>query len=78
MTNDQLTGKYARLRDELAAAYAEPISAPTRSGRIERLAAELLEIETRLAVLQGAASAIQTIETAASDAAAGSSPRLAA
>lgn len=78
MTNDQLEGKYARLRDELAAAYAEPISAPTRSGRIERLAAELQEIEMRLAVLQGAAAPIQSVEAAAGDAAGGPSPRLAA
>ena len=48
MTNDQLTGKYSRLRDELAAAYAEPhwsLGRTGRTGRIDRLARELADIE---------------------------------
>ena len=57
MTNDQLIGKYTRLRQELTQAYAEPVVSATRSGRIDRLAAELMELERRLALLQAAAPA---------------------
>ena len=52
MTNDQLIGKYTRLRQELTLAYAEPVPSSTRSGRIDRLAAELMELERRIALLQ--------------------------
>jgi hypothetical protein len=50
MTNDQLTGKYTRLRHELEVAYAEPGWSLGRSGRIDRIANELVEIERTLAV----------------------------
>jgi hypothetical protein len=50
MTNDQLTGKYTRLRNELEAAYAEPGCNLGRGGRIDRIANELVEIERTLAV----------------------------
>lgn len=52
MTNDQLIGKYTRLRQELTQAYAEPMSSATRSGLIDRLANELMDLERRIAVLQ--------------------------
>jgi len=52
MTNDQLIGKYTRLRQELTQAYAEPVASATRGGRIDRLASELMELERRLALLQ--------------------------
>lgn len=50
MTNDQLTGKYTRLRNELDAAYAEPGWSLGRGGRIDRIANELAEIERTLSV----------------------------
>ena len=50
MTSDQLTGKYARLRRELAAAHAEPATSAGRSGRIDRIASELAVLEHSLAV----------------------------
>jgi len=50
MTHDQLTGKYTRLRNELEVAYAEPGWSLGRSGRIDRIAGELVEIERTLAV----------------------------
>ena len=49
MTLDQLTGKYARLRAELAEAYAEPEWSACRSGHIDRIAGELIETERALA-----------------------------
>ncbi len=49
MTNDQLSGKYARLRTELAEAYAEPEWSACRTGHIDRIANELLETERALA-----------------------------
>jgi len=52
MTNDQLIGKYTRMRQELEQAYAEPVSSATRSGLIDRLAKELLDLERRIALLQ--------------------------
>jgi hypothetical protein len=52
MTNDQLMGKYTRLRQELAQAYAEPVLDATRSGLIDRLASELMDLERRIALLQ--------------------------
>ena len=52
MTPDQLSGKYARLRHELELAYTEPPSNGSRSGLIDRIAAELLDLERRLALLQ--------------------------
>lgn len=45
MTADQLTGKYMRLRSELEQAYAEPDWSTCRGGHIDRIAAELAEIE---------------------------------
>jgi len=53
MTNDQLIGKYTRLRQELKQAYAEPSSA-TRGGLIDRLAIELLTLERCIALLEAA------------------------
>ena len=52
MTNDQVIGKYTRLRQELAQAYAEPMASATRSGLIDRLASELMDLERRIALLQ--------------------------
>jgi hypothetical protein len=52
MTNDQLIGKYTRLRQELTQAYAEPVSNGARGGLIDRLASELMDLERRLALLQ--------------------------
>ena len=52
MTPDQLAGKYARLRHELAQAYTEPPHHGSRSGLIDRIGAELLDIERRLALLE--------------------------
>ncbi len=57
MTNDQLIGKYARLRQELTQAYAESESSRARSGLIERLAGELMDLERRIAQLQEAPAA---------------------
>ncbi len=54
MTNDQLTGKYSRLRQELTQAYAEPMSNTARPGLIDRLASELMDLERRIALLQPA------------------------
>ena len=50
MTNEQLIGKYGRLRNELEAAYAEPVGHLGRAGRIDRIAGDLAEIERTLAV----------------------------
>jgi hypothetical protein len=52
MTNDQLMGKYTRLRQELTQAYAEPVPSAARDGLIDRLASELLDLERRIALLQ--------------------------
>lgn len=60
MTNDQLMGKYMRLRQELTQAYAEPVVNATRSGLIDRLAAELMDLERRIALLQPAPAATAT------------------
>jgi uncharacterized membrane protein YccC len=76
MTNDQLAGKYARLRQELAQAYGQPLSSATRSGLIERLAAELMELERRLALLQKNEQA--PVGSQHDDAQGHESPRLAA
>ena len=46
MTLEQLTGKHARLRHELALAYAAP---DWGTGRIDRLAEELADTERALA-----------------------------
>lgn len=48
MTPEQLTGKYTRLRCELAAAYAEPEVNLGRTGRIDRIAEEMADIERAL------------------------------
>ena len=45
MRTNELEGKYARLRTELAAAYAAPA---WHVGHIDRLTAELTEVELRL------------------------------
>ena len=50
MTNEQLIGKYERLRNELEAAYAEPVGHLGRAGRIDRITGDLAEIERTLAV----------------------------
>ena len=50
MTNEQLIGKYGRLRNELEAAYAEPVGHLGRAGRIDRITGDLAEIERTLAV----------------------------
>lgn len=63
MTNNQLTGKYARLRNELAAAYAESTWSVGRSGRIDRIAGELAEIERTLAVQRLGARLINVDES---------------
>ena len=52
MTNEQLIGKYTRLRQELTAACAEPASSAARGGLIDRLSNELMDLERRIAVLQ--------------------------
>jgi hypothetical protein len=52
MTNDELIGKYTRLRQELTQAYGEPVPSAARSGLIDRLASELMDIERRIALLQ--------------------------
>jgi len=52
MTNDQLIGKYTRLRQELSQAYAEPVSSAARGGLIDRLASELMDLERRIALLE--------------------------
>ena len=62
MTHDQWTGKYARLRNELDAAYGEPEWSSCRTGRIDRIAGELIEIERLLA--SGAYRRIAMTETA--------------
>ena len=66
MTDDQLTGKYARLRSELAAAYAEPawsLGRTGRTGRIDRIADELAAIERTLAVQRLGARLINVDES---------------
>ena len=49
MTLEQLTGKYARLRQELADAYS---ASAWRAGRIDRIAEELADTERALACYQ--------------------------
>ena len=63
MTNDQLTGKYARLRTELAAAYAEPTWNLGRAGRIDRIALELIQVERALAMQRLGARLISVDES---------------
>jgi len=65
MTNDQLTGKYARLRTELEAAYAMPVWTLGRSGRIDRIADELIQIERVLAVQRIGARLVSVDESQA-------------
>ena len=50
MTNEQMIGKYGRLRNELEAASAEPARHLGRSGRIDRITSDLAEIERTLAM----------------------------
>jgi hypothetical protein len=47
---DQLTGRYRRLKQELAAAYAEE---PWPTGRIDRLALDIAATERAIAALGG-------------------------
>ena len=68
MTYDQLTGKYARLRQELEAAYAEPAWALGRSGRIDRIANEIADVERTLAVQRLGARLINVDETSVAQA----------
>jgi hypothetical protein len=63
MTNNQLTGKYARLRIELEAAYAEPAWRLGRTGRIDRIASELIDTERALAVQRLAGRLINVDES---------------
>jgi hypothetical protein len=49
MNTYQLLGKYSRLRGELNAAYAEQAWALGSTGRIDRIAKDLAEIESILA-----------------------------
>lgn len=49
MTPEQLSGKHARLRQELAQAYSE---SAWRAGRIDRIADELVQTEKALATNQ--------------------------
>ena len=49
MTPEQLSGKHARLRQELARAYSE---SAWRAGRIDRIADELAQTEKALATNQ--------------------------
>ena len=49
MTPEQLTGKHARLRQELAQACSAPA---WRAGRIDRIAEELAETERAMASAQ--------------------------
>ena len=50
MTIDDLHGRYRNLRQELDAAYAEPV---WDSRHIDRIADELIPVEYALASLQG-------------------------
>ena len=63
-TREQLIGKHARLRGELAAAYDEPHDSFGRNGRIERISRELAEIE--LALMTGPVIDAAAAEMAAS------------
>lgn len=63
-THEQLIGKHARLRGELAAAYDEPRDSFGRNGRIERISRELAEIE--LALMTGPVIDAAAAEMAAS------------
>lgn len=49
MGHNELVGKYSRLREELADAYAAPV---WQSGRIDRLTDEIAETERALASRQ--------------------------
>lgn len=53
MQLDELTGKYARLRSELDAAYAAPV---WDTGQINRIADELAPLELQLAAFSCTAS----------------------
>ncbi len=64
MTDNQLTGKYQRLRAELEVAYAEPGWAMGRAGRIDRIANDLAVVERALAVQRIGARLINLDESA--------------
>jgi hypothetical protein len=68
MNIEQLTGRYFRLRQELAFAYA---SAPRNTGLIDRLVAELAATEREM----GAAS-VACLRVVKTPCATGDSPRL--
>jgi hypothetical protein len=63
MTSNQWTGKYARLRAELAAAHGEPAWSLGRAGRIDRIVGELAEIERTLAMQRLGARLINVDES---------------
>ncbi len=49
MDLDQLNGRYLRLKDELASAYAQQ---PWPTGRIDRLAEEIAQTERAIAAIE--------------------------
>lgn len=53
MDLEQLTGRYRRLKDELAIAYGQQ---PWPAGRIDRLAQEIAATEQAIAVLSATAT----------------------
>ncbi len=57
MDIEQLSGRYRRLKDELAAAYAEQ---PWPTGRIDRLAQEIAETEQAIAGVSPRAASAQS------------------
>ncbi|MDQ6685136.1 MAG: hypothetical protein M3Z16_08410 [Pseudomonadota bacterium] len=57
MTYDELNGKYAQLRNQLAEAYADP---DWDSGRISHIADAMVPIEQALATLAGCISAAES------------------
>jgi len=61
----QLTGKYTRLREELANAYTAPV---WQSGMIDRLTEEILETERALATYQKASSREEDVAPRAGEA----------
>ena len=54
---DQLNGRYQRLKDELASAYAQQ---PWPTGRIDRLAEEIAQTELAIALIEAPTSAAST------------------
>ena len=54
MDLDQLNGRYLRLKDELASAYAQQ---PFPAGRIDRLAEEIAQTELEIVAVEAQTSA---------------------